>query len=393
MTVARSMSDAAIVWERLRREPFRVLFPLGAILSWIAVLPWVLFGTGMIRAWLGVYHALTMTEGFLVAVAVGFLGTLLPRRTGAAPLSTAELGVIIAALLVVPVTLLLGKLALTETAYFVALATLTQFALRRMRRAGRSPHPSFVFLPLGLVAGMIGSIFIGASALASSSPWLGLGRLLVEEGLLLSLVLAVAPMLASPICHGHPLPDPGERAYRRQLALHLIAGTLLLFSFVLQDLFSAAAGLLLRGAVVAAEMIFASRIFVWPSVAGLHRRLFWLALVFVPLGLLAAGARPAYRIPSMHLTFVGGFSLLVFAVSFHVVFMHTGRTALAKGRPRPVAFVGMATVLAAGARACAEHFPYNYPVALAVASSLWLVGSLVWGTFLFRLIVEKPTPA
>jgi len=200
-------------------------------------------------------------------------------------------------------------------------------------------------------------------------------------------------MLASPICHGHALADPGAAAYRRQLALHLVAGTLLLFSFVLQDVYSARAGLLLRGVVVAAEMIFASRVLALPTVAGLHRRLFWLALVLVPLGLLAAGAWPAYRIPSMHLTFVGGFSLLVFAVSFHVVFMHTGREALAAARPRPVAFVGIVTVLAAAARTSAEHFPRNYFGALAIASSLWLVASLVWGTFLFRLIVEKPKPA
>src|ERR1022692_4014226 len=100
----RDQPEGAYV-EQLRREPFRILFPLGALLAWVAVLPWVLFGTGFIRTWLGTYHALTMTQGFLVAIAFGFLGTMLPRRTGAAPLTTVELLVPVAALVSVPIFL------------------------------------------------------------------------------------------------------------------------------------------------------------------------------------------------------------------------------------------------------------------------------------------------
>jgi uncharacterized protein involved in response to NO len=378
--------------ERLRREPFRILFPLGALLAWLAVLPWVLFGTGFIRAWLGTYHALTMTQGFLVAMAFGFLGTMLPRRTGAAPLTTAELSVAIAALIAVPLFLVTDRLAAAELAYLTVLATLVQFALRRLRRAGRPPHPSFVFLPLGLLGGMVGSILIVASTMGRTGL-LAPGRGLVEEGLLLSLVLAVAPMLTSIITRDRPLADPPEDTYRRQRVLHLVAGVLLLASFAVQFALSERAGLLLRGTVVAAEVLLGSRIYRSPSVPGLHRWLFWLALWFVPLGVLAAGARPAYRIPFLHLTFVGGLSLLVFAVSFHVVFLHTGREALSRRRPWPVALVGVLVLLAAGARACAEHFSQHYFQALAVASSLWLVGALLWGTFLLRLIASSPRRA
>jgi uncharacterized protein involved in response to NO len=376
-------------WEAIRREPFRILFPLGALLAWAAVLPWVLFGTGVIRAWLGVYHALTMTEGFLVAVAVGFLGTMFPRRTGAAPMSTAELAVAIAGLLAVPVSLIADRVVIAQAGYFVTLATLVAFVLRRVRRAGRPPHPSFVFMPLGLVLGMAGAALIAASALGGFASLLAPGRSLVEEGLLLSLVLAMAPMLASIIGHGRPLADPGERAYRRQRAIHLGAGALIAASFALQHAVSERAGLLLRGGVAAAELVLASRILTFPTVPGLHRRIFWLALGCVPLGLIAAGAQPAYRVPWLHLTFVGGFSLLVFAVSFHVTFLHTGRDELAARRPWPVAVIGALVVLAALARTSAERFTQHYFEALALASSLWLAGALLWGLFLARLIFGR----
>jgi uncharacterized protein involved in response to NO len=367
---------------KLLREPFRILFPLGAMLAWIAVLPWVLFGTGVIRAWLGPYHALTMTQGFLVAIAFGFLGTMLPRRTGAAPLTALELGVAVLALVAVPICLFLDSLAGAQVAYLVVLATLVQFALRRLRRAGRPPHPSFVFLPLGIVGGMAGSVLILAGQVAP-------GRALVEEGLLLSLVLAMSPMLTSIITQGRPLADPPDGTYRRQRALHLAAAALLFASFAVQFALWERGGLLLRGAVVAAEVLFASRVWEAPSVPGLHRRLYRLALVMVPVGELMAAARPAFRIPSLHLTFVGGFSLLVFAVSFHVVFLHTGREELAARRPWPVLVVGGLVLVAACARACAEHFSQHYFEALAIASSLWLLGALVWGAYLFGLIIRS----
>lgn len=367
--------------EQLRREPFRLLFPLGALLAWAAVLPWVLFGTGFIRTWLGTYHALTMTQGFLIAMAFGFLGTMLPRRTGAAPLSTVEICVAMTALVAVPVSLALDSLVGAELAYLTVLVTLVQFALRRLRGKGRPPHPSFVFLPLGLIGGMVGAVLILAGQL-------GPGRALVEEGLLLALILAVAPMLGSIILHDRPLADPQPDRYRRERALHLFAGVLLFAGFAIQFAVHERAGLLLRGVVVAAEVLFASKLWRWPTVAGLHRRLFWLALALVPVGELAAGARPAYRVPLLHLTFVGGFSLLVFAVSFHVVFLHTGHEPLAKRRPWPVGLAGGLVVLAAAARACAEHFSSHYFEALAVASSLWLLGALVWGGFLLRVIAR-----
>jgi hypothetical protein len=136
-------------------------------------------------------------------------------------------------------------------------------------------------------------------------------------------------------------------------------------------------------------VLLASQIYRSPSVPGLHRRLYRAALALVPFGELAAGARPAYRIPSLHLTFVGGLSLLAFAVSFHVVFLHTGRAALALRRPWPVAVVGTLVLVAACARACAEHFSQRYFEALAIASSLWLAAALLWGAYLFRLLVRS----
>jgi uncharacterized protein involved in response to NO len=364
------------------------------LIAWLAVLPWVLFGTGVVRAWLGTYHALAMTQGFLVAVAVGFLGTLIPRRTGAPPMSWLELLLCLGALATVPAALLLERVALAQGAYLVVLATLIQFALRRLRGATRPPQPSFVFLPVGLAAGAAGAALNAVAALGGSPSLLAPGRSLVEEGLLLGLILALAPMLTPLICHGEAAPDltPGES--RRLRRWHLAAAALFLASFAVQHALAERAGLLLRGAVVAAELLAAGRVWDPPSVPGLHRRLYRIALAFVPVGLLAAGARPAFRIPFLHLTFIGGLSLLVFAVSLHVTFMHTGRQERASRFNAPGLVIAALTLAAAIARASAERFRDHYFEALAVASSLWLAAALVWGVYLVSMLLRRaPTEA
>src|SRR5438067_5750236 len=82
---------AAPTW---RREPYLLLFPLGALLAWAGVLPWLLFALGatplyvpMLEAigYRAAFHPIAQVEGFLTCFAVGFLFTFVPRRTGTAP--------------------------------------------------------------------------------------------------------------------------------------------------------------------------------------------------------------------------------------------------------------------------------------------------------------------
>ena len=375
----------------VRREPFRLFFPLAALLGLAGVLPWLLFGSGLSTAWPGTYHALTMTQGFVVATAAGFLGTMIPRRTGGAPFARGELGLVIAGLTVLPPALALGRLAIAECASLVVLATLAQFAVRRLRasRGPRAAPASFVLLPSGLAMGATGSGLLLASALGAPAWTLALGRGLVEEGLVLGLVLALAPMLTGIIAHDRP---PADRPARGARLLHVTAALLLAASFGVQ-LRSTGAGVLVRGAVVLAELVLAAGIWRPATVPGLHRRVFLLALWLVPLGLILGGLRPAMRVPFLHLTLVGGVSLLIFAVALHVSFLHTGRESLARRSPWPVAAVAVLTVAAALARASAERwFSADFVTVLLIAASLWSLAAIVWMLYVVPMLWWQPKP-
>src|SRR5262249_29564844 len=68
-------------------EPFRVLFPLGVLVTWVAVGHWLAYGTGLIATYSCLLHGVIQMQAFVGAFAAGFLLTALPRRTGSPPAS------------------------------------------------------------------------------------------------------------------------------------------------------------------------------------------------------------------------------------------------------------------------------------------------------------------
>jgi uncharacterized protein involved in response to NO len=371
-----------MIREALRREPYRLFFPLGLGLAAAGVVPWVLFARGLMPRWPGEAHALIMSQGFFLAVAIGFLGTLLPRRTGAAPLSPAMLAALAAGTVASAVALLWGATVVAELLYLASFAGLAAVAVTRLRLAPSAPPPSFVLVPAGAALGAIGAGLLVAAS-AGAAPWTAsLGRALVAQGLMICLVLAVAPVLVPIILAGRPAPRAGRRAP------HVGAALLVAASFPVEQWLSVPAGLLLRAAVAGAALVAAGALA--PATRrGAHRAAFRLALLLVPLGLLASGLFPERRIALAHVTYAGGFALLILAVTVHVTFMHGGREQQAERWPVGVVIATVCLLAAAAARTMLEGSGAAYLDAMLFASALWLAAVAAWGAVLLPALRRR----
>lgn len=368
--------------ESVRREPFRLFFPLGLMIAAAGVVPWLSFGRGWILAWPGLPHSLAMTQGFLLAMAIGFLGTMLPRRTKSAPLSTAELVVLAVTVVLAPALLILGATVAGEAVMIVALATVVRFVAVRFltRPAEVSIPPSFLFIPQALLHGVVGAILL----MAPGSPWrLDLGRALVGQGVVFPLVLALAPLLLSIIAHGRP-PTAGAAT---GFGVDGLVAAGFSASFVCEAWLSGPIALFARGAFVTLAL---SRAGVWTpcSRAGLHRSLFRLSLLLLPIGIFAAALFPGQRVAFLHVAYVGGLGLLTLSTSVHVIVSHTGRGFLADRRPWPLVVAAVLLVCCAALRSQLDHAGARYFDALTLAAVLWLLGVLVWAAFLVPMLLR-----
>ena len=373
-------------------EPFRIFFPLAAVLGAAGVLHWVLYGTGVLTQYLAGFHAVTQMQSFLLAFAAGFLLTAVPKRTRSAPASLLEIGALVALLPAVSFAELFGAPQLAQVLYAAAIVTLVQFAVRRFVAAGgRRPPASFVLVPIGLASGVIGAALRVASARDLVPAWLGsLGRSLALEAVFTCLVLGIGGFFFALALRGEAPPDvdKGPREGRRAVGFAL-AGLAVIAGLVLQERGFVREGLALR-AVVAAAVLVAARGHALPARPGANRRTVWLAAWAVPVGLALAAAFPGDRVAWMHVVYIGGFGLLAFAVAAHVTLGHGGFEAARDGRPWQVLAFGALFAGAMVLRATATRMPEVYFGWLAAAAATWLAGAVVWAVFLVPKMWRPP---
>jgi uncharacterized protein involved in response to NO len=366
---------------RWRTEPFRLYFPLGVVLGWIGIGHWLLYAVGLARTYSCTFHGLVQTQAFLMAFALGFLLTALPRRTRGAPPSAAEMIGAAAALTAVTAGALVESMRLQQAAYAALFLLLARFAIRRFlgRDASRRPPAAFVLIPIAFAQGLGGAALLGAGTSLTLPPWATtLGLLLVQQGVFLSLTVGVGSLIL-PLMGGQPPPaDLGSSPRERVRALaYAAAGIAIVGSLVAEALGAARLGPLLRAAVVAVTLGVAGGAWRRPGKPGLHRQLAWIAIWMMPLGLAASALWPDYRVPALHLLFIGGFALLAFAVASHVTLAHLGLEHLALGRPPAIAFLAAMLALALLARVAAD-WSESYFEHLGWAAACWLAGTAVW---------------
>jgi hypothetical protein len=300
---------------------------------------------------------------------------LWPRRTGAPPLSAAGLVGMGVVSVIAAAALLAGETLVAELGIILAWLLLAVSAVLRIRAVKFPPPRSFVLVATGVLFGIVGAALIAAAAMGAPEPAMIVGRGLVSQGVMVAMVLGVAPVLVPVVLTGHRAPEGPTWP-------HIVAAGLLIASFVV-DAFLAppAVGLGIR-AVVATVAIARSGALAPATLPGAHRAMFRLSLLLVPLGMVIATLLPEKRVALMHVAFGGGFALMILAITVHVTLMHGGRESLADRWPMPVVVSGVLVLAATALRAMLEGFGDRYVDAMFAASVTWVAAVVVWGLFM-----------
>jgi len=391
-------SNALLSAPLWRREPYRVFFPLGASMAVAGIGHWLLHAVGALDDYRSIFHAITQIQAFLTSYAVGFLFTMIPRRTGSTPPGTIEMAICMAA----PVVTCWGAwsehIAISQGAWLLLALTVIQFAVRRFlsATARRRPPNSFVWIPLSFAMGIAGSIMTGLYAIRGAQDmWLhDVGRGLVLQGVFLGLVLGVGGLALPLMTRGQPPPDGAATpADVRSRLGHAAGALLLLASFFVQHAYSLRAGLALRGTVVLAVLLLSAEIWRRPTTPGLNRRVLWTAAWMLPVGYFLAAAYPVAFKAGLHVSFIGGFALMTLAVSTQVTLGHGGYSELMIGWPWQVATIATLIGTAVIPRALMDLDPPRFYVWMALASALFLSGLLTWAIFLVPKMLAPKTAA
>ena len=310
-------------------EPYRILFPVGAVFAIVGVALWPALALGL-GAWPGELHARLMAQGFELAFIGGFLLTFLPRVTRTLEIvRPRDTWIVLACTLVFGAAAWMNLAVVAQAAFVLALLTLTLVFVDRLRRRKNDPPEEVFFIPLGIALGLVGGLVQLAAALGwMVEPAPRFGLRLVSLGMVLSIVLGVGAILV-PTFIGIKDPlvipkiaGPHERAGRR--LFYAVLAQLFVATFVLEALGLPRAGAGLRALVGATMLLWVWKLWRLPTRAGTTGWLLWTAGVCVGLGLVATAAWPLHAAGLQHLTLLGGYGFLTAGIATRVIVTHGG---------------------------------------------------------------------
>ena len=344
---------------------------------------WPLFVWHAIEFYPAQAHVRLMIEGLMGSFIIGFLGTAGPRLLDASPLIVSET----CALFGLQVASAFLHLAQRQTAGdIIFLTVLLFFAGMMAKRAGARndlPPPQFILVIFGLLNAIAGIFLItAAKSLPKESFANQLGSLMLNEGFVLFPILGVGAFFF-PKLLGGAKPEPSDlriatALWIKRAAIAALTGLVIWGSFVLEALGCIRTAAVLRGLTTMTYFITQGHLLEKPSGPPFLAQCFRLGALLLVAGLFLPAALPGYRLANLHLTFIGGFSIILFTVSTRVILGHAGQSHLFQKRLRFLIAALALLIIATVARVGADFIPPARNSHLVYAALIWVLAAIVW---------------
>jgi len=364
-------------------EPFRIFFPLGLSLGMIGVGLWPLYVWHAIGFYPAQAHVRLMIEGLMGSFIIGFLGTAGPRLLDASPLIAAEMCALLALQMASAFLHLTQRQTAGDVVFLVLLLLFVGIIGKRAGARRDLPPPQFVLVLFGLVNAIVGIFLItGAKSMANGLFANQLGSLMLNEGFVLFPILGVGAFFF-PKLLGGARPEPSDvriaaTLWVKRAAIALLTAGMIWSSFVFEALGWTRTAALIRGTTTLIYFATQGHLLEKPSGPPFLAYCFRLGALLLVAGLFLPAALPGYRLANLHLTFIGGFSIILFTVSTRVIIGHAGQSHLFQKRlPFLVAALTL-LVIAMIARVGADFVPPARNSHLVYAALIWLLAAVVW---------------
>lgn len=368
------------------REPFRIFFPAATLVGVIGVALWPLHLLGIAGSYPGQAHAQLMMHGFFGGYIVGFLGTAMPRMLSVAALRKGEAMLLLAIFLVMAGLCASGNLRWANGCYLALLAAFV--AMMAPRFAGRKdlPPPGFVLVGMSILSAAAGSALAIFSGEEAGMFRLTLQRLLSYQGFVLLPILGIGPFILPRffgLASRHDLPESREMtgAWNRKAWLALATGLGILISFALEAGGMIRIAYALRFALTAGYILMEMPVRKGPESSNIFGLSIRGSLAAIAGGFLAVALFPAYRVGLLHITLIGGFAVITFAVATRVLFGHSGNLGALKGRNRWFAISTGLMLFGMATRISGDFWPKIMASHYIYGAILWIVGVTVWSAY------------
>ncbi len=395
---------------RFISEPYRIFFPLAICAGAFGVGHWMFYAFGWISGFSGTFHAAIQMQIYMNCFVFGFLMTALPRMTGTPHASATEVISFLILMSGIAGFHYVGRPVSALYFYLGTLIAFAGFAGRRLLKAKKKtsaapavrPPVEFVWIPVALTTGMAGAILqLAGYGVEGWRPFLVSGKAMVNQGFLLAIVLGVGGFLGPRLMGTHKVErlelDPQKRMMqesrrRYYLQENVLLGLLFLGTFVFESWKDGIPAYGVRAFIVS-RVFLRTGCLVWKPVnTDAFVQLLWFSFWMVFAGSWGAVVYPAGRLPMLHLVFLGGYSLMTFAVATMVILSHAGAAEKLRKPSRILEFVFGGILLAMAFCVASPFMPERYFQLLAASAVVWLAASVLWICYVAPYLFRFPDP-
>ncbi len=389
------------------REPYRLFFPLGIVAATIGIMPWFLYAFGLIDSYSGFLHSSMQTMVYINSFIIGFLMTAFPRFTQTFHARWWEVVTPLGLFLGMGIFLALDEWIIAEYLLLGWYGFLMYFVLSRVMQRRRSGSEGqapveLIWLPVALFNGITGTIILILGQTKVWPAWaLHVGKPMMEQGFLVSLVVGIAGFLIprlmgtyeqKPSCSGvcgcqHA---KGKDPVNWKIQYYLMCASLFFISFFVEGLGWPSIGYGLRAAAVTAAFIKSNILVKTPQGSGFYVWMAWASVRLVVSGLWGAALLNNYQTLMLHITFIGGFSLMIFAIASMVIMSHAGEGDRLASGVWIIPAVTFGVLVSLVIRLLVGVFPDLYFQLLAFSAGVWIASAGLWLLFMLPMIFKVP---
>ncbi len=370
-------------------DPYQLLFPLGIAHAVIGAATWIFYLAQKVP-YPAKFHAHHMFSGFLLSFAAGFLLTAIPRFTGARRCSPRELTIAVA-------ISILSFVFDHSAIALILLLFVSGFILRRFSEKTYNPPPHFIFLPAGLLLGIVGSAILTLIEFNWLDSSLALtGKLFLYYGTMLAFLLGIGAKLISALLGWAPVPTHQIKPLNtlklntverpKLLTPPVFQLILFLVSFVLEAFMLPEMGRALRAVCASWIAVQYWHLHRHPKSPGKLPFWIWISAWTLIIGLWVHALFPSFGIHAAHLIFMSGFGLITLLVASRVSLAHGGYALELESSSRIYAATSILIILAALTRFTAI-WTDSYFQHLAYAAAVWVVALVAWSIFFIPKIL------
>lgn len=376
------------------REPYRLFYPLGIIAGTVGVMQWVFYALGIASTYSGFLHSSIQMMIYMNCFIVGFLMTSLPRFTQTVTTRWWELITAVGLFAGIGIFLGLGQWILAECVLLGVYIFLMFYALSRLRKRPPSatrgnPPVELIWVPIGVVHGFLGTIIFICGQMKLLPAWaLHVGKPMMDQGFLVCLVVGVGGFLIPRLMGVHE--KDTEVSVRGKVQYYLVCALLFMGSFFVEGFGLSALGYGMRAMAVSAAFLKTNVLTKLPVDGGFYVWMAWVSVRLVAAGFWGAAFFNQHSILMLHITFIGGFSLMIFAVASMVIVSHSGSGARLKTGLWILPVVAFGVGLSLVGRLIVGFFPDAYFQLLGFAAGIWVVCAWAWLMYMLPHIVKVP---